>query len=98
MVSLSFLRRVEGRSMVVSEQTILDALHQVSAERWDEVLHFLETLKNDVRPIRTGADMAKSELVGIWADRDDIGDSREYARRLRREAETRQGPTDAAGH
>jgi hypothetical protein len=38
--------------------------------------------------------MAKSELVGLWADRDDIGDSREFARRLRREAETHQTPTD----
>ncbi|HBI45735.1 MAG TPA: hypothetical protein DDY78_23210 [Planctomycetales bacterium] len=84
--------------MVISEQAILDALHQVSAERWDEVLSFLQALKNEARPIRTGADMAKSELVGLWADRDDIGDSREFARRLRREAETRQGPTDAAGH
>jgi hypothetical protein len=84
--------------MAVSEQTVLDALHQVPPERWHEVLHFLDTLKNDVRPILTGADMAKSELVGMWADRDDIGDSREYARRLRREAETRQRPTDAAGH
>jgi hypothetical protein len=84
--------------MTVSEQTILDALHQVSAERWDEVLSFLQALKNEARPIRTGADMAKSELVGLWADGDDIGDSREFARRLRREAENRQGPTDAAGH
>jgi hypothetical protein len=84
--------------MAVDEQAITDALHQVPAERWDEVLSFLQALKNDVRPIRTGADMAKSELVGIWADRDDIGDSREFARRLRREAENRQGPTDAAGH
>jgi hypothetical protein len=83
--------------MVVSEQTILDALHQVSAQRWDEVLHFLENLKNDASPIRTGAEMAKSELVGMWADRDDIGDSREFVRRLQREIETRQRPTDAAG-
>jgi len=84
--------------MAVGEQAILDALHQVPVERWDEVLHFLEILKNEASPIRTGAEMAKSELVGLWADRDDIGDSREFARRLRREAETRQRPTDAAGH
>ena len=83
--------------MVVSEQAILDALHQVSAQRWDEVLSFLETLKNDSSPIRTGADIAKSELVGMWADRDDIGDTREFVRRLQREIETRQRPTDAPG-
>jgi hypothetical protein len=83
--------------MVVSEQTILDALHQVSAQRWDEVLSFLENLKNDVSPIRTGADIVKSDLFGMWADRDDIGDTREFVRRLQREIETRQRPTDAAG-
>jgi hypothetical protein len=55
--------------MAVSEQAILDALHQVSAQRWDEVLHFLETLKNDVSPIRTGAEMAKSEF-GLQVGRD----------------------------
>jgi hypothetical protein len=84
--------------MNVSEQTILDALRLVPTERWGEVLSFLESLKPDAQPIRTAADMANSELVGLWADRDDIGDSREFARRLRRQAETRQGPTDAAGH
>ena len=84
--------------MAVSEQAIVDALHQVPAERWDEVLGFLERLKGEAPPIRTAADLAKSELFGLWADREDIGDSIEFARRLRREAETRQGPTDAAGH
>jgi hypothetical protein len=29
--------------------------------------------------------------VGLWADREDIGDSLEYARQLRREAEHRRG-------
>ena len=84
--------------MAVSEQAILDALHQVPVERWDEVLSFVQNLKPGEPAVYTGADMAKSELFGLWADRDDIGDSREFARRLRREAETRQGPTDAAGH
>jgi hypothetical protein len=84
--------------MAVSEQAILDALRQVPPERWGEVQHYLEMLKPEAPSIRTGAEMAKSGLVGIWADRDDIGDSREFARRLRREAETRQRPTDAAGH
>ena len=66
-------------------------------ERWDEVLHYMETLEDEVSPIRTAAELAKSELIGLWADRDDIGDSREFARRLGREAENRQGPTDATG-
>jgi len=81
----------------VSEQTILDALHQVPPERWDEVLRYLQTLQTDTSPIRTAADLLKSGLVGIWADRDDIGDSREFARDLRRQSETRGRDSDVDG-
>jgi hypothetical protein len=35
-------------------------------------------------------DILSSGLVGMWADRTDIGDSREFARRLRQEGETRR--------
>lgn len=31
-----------------------------------------------------------SGLVGMWAERSDIGDSREFARRLREQAQTRR--------
>lgn len=44
-------------------------------------------------PMKTGADVVahwqENGLVGIWADRKDIGDSAEYARQLRHDAETR---------
>lgn len=43
----------------------------------------------DKRPM-TGKDLMESGLVGLWKDRTDIGDSVEYARKLRREAETRR--------
>ena len=33
----------------------------------------------------TIGDLLRSEAVGMWADRDDIGDSVEYAHRLREE-------------
>ena len=36
------------------------------------------------------ADLLHSGLVGMWADRSDIGDSREFARRLREQAQTRR--------
>ena len=39
----------------------------------------------------TGEEIARSGLVGLWADRDDIGDSLEFARELRRRAEIRGG-------
>ena len=35
------------------------------------------------------AALQESGFVGLWRDRDDIGDSREFARRLRREAPLR---------
>lgn len=37
----------------------------------------------------TGAELAKSAFAGLWKDRTDIGDSVDYARKLRRHAETR---------
>ena len=35
----------------------------------------------------TARDLLQSDLVGMWADREDIGDSVEYAQRLRRQVE-----------
>jgi hypothetical protein len=84
--------------MAIGEQTILDALHQVPMERWGEVLRLLESLKGTAPATGTAADLARSDLVGMWADRDDIGDSRAFARRLRQQAETRGRATDVAGH
>ena len=37
----------------------------------------------------TAADLLKSGLVGIWAERKEIGDSLEFARALRKKAEIR---------
>jgi len=42
-----------------------------------------------VKKPMTGADLLKSGLVGMWADRKDIGDSLEFARSLRAQAERR---------
>jgi hypothetical protein len=41
----------------------------------------------------TASDLLDSDLVGMWAERTDIGDSREFARRLREQAQSRRrGP------
>jgi hypothetical protein len=82
-------------SDAITEQSILDALHQISRDRWGDVLTFIESLRgvNETaqeaakRPL-TATDLLESDLVGLWADRHDIGDSREFARRLRKEAQT----------
>ncbi len=82
----------------IDEQAILESLRQVPAGQWPEVLRFIDSLHSDGTPIRTAADLLRSDLVGLWADRDDLGDGREFARRIRRQAEDRAGAADAAGH
>lgn len=52
-----------------------------------------EALPAQPREFKTGADVVtywrENNLIGIWADHTDIKDSVEYARELRRQAETR---------
>lgn len=85
-------------AITISEQAILDSLHQVPEERWGEVLSFLDALKDAEPAIRTGEDLIRSGLVGSWADRKDLGSGREFAQQSRRQAEARRGVADAAGH
>ncbi|MHB1767530.1 MAG: hypothetical protein ACYCUV_06720 [Phycisphaerae bacterium] len=42
------------------------------------------------RPM-TGKDLLESGLIGLWQQRTDIGDSIEYARQLRQQAQYRRG-------
>jgi hypothetical protein len=60
------------------------------------VLAELGRSQESTRPVRvpkkrgmTGPQLAASEIVGLWADRTDIGDSAEFARRLREKAQQR---------
>ena len=72
----------------VSEQEILEALRRVPPARWHVVLAQILALQpaaGEGRPIRTAAELLQSGAVGVWADRDDVGDSRAFAGRLRRE-------------
>jgi hypothetical protein len=41
------------------------------------------------RPMMTADDIRTSPLIGLWADRTDIGDSTEFARQLRERAQRR---------
>ncbi|MDI6770795.1 MAG: hypothetical protein QMD04_14135 [Anaerolineales bacterium] len=49
----------------------------------------IEKVRQVNKPM-TGKDLLKSGLVGMWADRTDIGDSATYARKLRAQAQTRR--------
>ena len=91
----------------VTPQQILDAIQLVPEAHWSEVLRTIESLQTTTpsetptsSPVRTGTDLRGSELIGIWADRTDVGNNGlEFARGLRRQAEQRnQGFSDAVGH
>jgi hypothetical protein len=81
---------------LVREQQILDVLHEVPAERWGEVLSFIRSLAAGPRqpapekPPLTAAGLLESGLIGMWAGRTDLGETREFARRLREQAQTRR--------
>jgi hypothetical protein len=49
----------------------------------------IEKVRQVNKPM-TGKDLLKSGLVGMWADRKDIGDSVTYARKLRAQAQSRK--------
>lgn len=84
--------------MIIDEQAIINSLRQIPPERWGEVLGFLDSLHQAEPPILTAADLSQSGLVGLWADREDLGDSQDFARQLRLQAESHHGAGDVAGH
>lgn len=84
------------RAQPVSEEEILNELRALPPARWFEVLDFIGYLKHCGPPPvpLTARDLLQSELVGLWADREDIGDSLAFARRLRWQAEHRWEASD----
>ena len=82
----------------VTQKRILEELRGLERGRWFEVLDFIGYLKHRVSldEAQTGPkeltarDLLQSELVGLWADRKDIGDSLSFARQLRQQAEHRR--------
>ena len=78
---------------------ILDELSGLEPELWFEVLDFIGYLKQFSAEVvgeahsrvLTARDLLQSGLVGLWADRQDLGDSVAFARRIRQVAEHRAG-------
>jgi len=83
------------QARAVTQDQILEELRDLEPGRWPEVLDFIGYLKStsnrtQTRPKElTARDLLQSDLVGLWVDRDDIGDSLSFARRLRHQAEHR---------
>ncbi len=79
-----------------NERDILEELHHVPQNRWDDVLSFIRSLRSSAPPASkkrtmTAADLLCSDLIGMWDGRADIVDSHEFARRLRERAQSRRG-------
>lgn len=86
----------------VNEQQIVEALRSLPRERWGEILDFIASMgraeeerSSTPAPVSTARDLAQSQLVGIWADRSDIGETQTFARQLRERAEHRGGGGNA---
>jgi hypothetical protein len=93
------------QTTTVTERQIVYELQGLEPEKWGEVLDFIGYLKHRkaVTPKAqphsrdlTARELLRSGLVGLWADREDIGDGTEFARLLRRQAEHRWEPADAS--
>jgi len=55
-----------------------------------EIVVVIASSEISLEPAGTAGNMVQSPLFGLWSDRNDIGDSVEYARRLRAQAEQRE--------
>jgi hypothetical protein len=81
----------------VTPDEILEGLRALQPDRWPEVLDFIGYLRSTSvhatshQQELTAHELLQSSLVGLWADRDDIDDNLSFARRLREQAERRQG-------
>ncbi|MCX6031929.1 MAG: hypothetical protein NT169_21850 [Chloroflexi bacterium] len=93
------------QTLAVTEGQILNELQTLDLARWSEVLDFIGYLKQKADLIKkvkahskelTATDLLQSDLVGLWADREDVGDSVQFARQLRERAEHRWEQQDAA--
>jgi hypothetical protein len=89
----------------VTKRQIVEELRDLEPGRWLEVLDFIGYLKHlatseheRARPRKmTARDLLQSDLTGMWADREDIGDSLTFARQLRQQAEYRWRATNDIG-
>lgn len=83
--------------MTITDQ-IYQYLPQLSEAESLDVLQFLKLLESrkkslppqsPVKGFMTAQELLASDLVGLWADRDDLTDSLTYARQLREQAQRR---------
>ncbi len=81
------------------DERLTQLLDKLKPQQVTEVIDFIEFLivkteKDETPKPGTLGDMLTSGLIGLWKDRSDIGDSIEFAHRLREEAEHRYDTTN----
>ena len=59
-----------------------------------EVIMLIEPPSDSSASYPTARQLLESELIGLWRDREDMGDSPAFARSLRSQAETRVGRSE----
>ncbi len=87
------MNRVVVRARVSGDGVLQLQLPIGKSEANKEVQVTVEAIASavlDERRTLSASDLLNSGLVGMWAARSDIGDSREFARRLREQAQTRR--------
>lgn len=73
-----------------NHKLVIDIPKDLPAGTVDIVVIIVPEASESIKRGKTAGDMLKSPLFGIWKDRQDIGDSIEFARKLRKNAEMRR--------
>jgi hypothetical protein len=84
------MNRIVLRTRVGSDGNVHVDLPVGAEEAGREVQVTVEPLTVSSKRTLMASDLLHSDLLGIWAKRTDIADSREFARRLREQAQTRR--------
>jgi hypothetical protein len=83
------VNRIVVKARASNDGSVRVELPAGSADPNTDLQVTVETMAPSAKRMLLACDLVQSGLVGIWAGRDDIGDSRAFARRLREEAQRR---------
>jgi hypothetical protein len=84
------MNRIVVKTRLGSDGSLHLDLPVGAAEPGTEVQVTVEPLTGAPKGTISASDLLHSGLVGMWAERTDIADNREFARRLREQAQTRR--------
>jgi hypothetical protein len=83
------MNRIVVKTRAASDGSVHVDLPPGSADADRDVQVTVEALPGGGKRMMLASDLLQSGLVGMWEGRGDIGDSREFAHRLRQQAQTR---------